>query len=145
MAHSQLPDADERRYPPMNADEERESIDSVTAGIIGAAQKVSSNLGAGFLEKVYENALLIELRAANFRVEAQLPLRIHYAGQLVGEYVADMLVEDKVLIELKAQPEIGAIHRAQCLNYLKASGLSVCLLLNFGKPRLEVKRVVCNF
>jgi GxxExxY protein len=142
---SEKHDADERREPPMNAEDLRVFLDAITGRIIGAAQTVSATLGVGFLERVYENALLIELRTAGLKVAAQLPLKVHYAGQVVGEYVADMLIEDSVLVELKAQPEIGAIHRAQCLNYLRATGLKVCLLLNFGKPKLEIKRIVCNF
>jgi GxxExxY protein len=109
---------------------------------IGCALTVLNTLGAGFLEKVYENALALELRAAGLAVAQQYAARVHYNGALVGEYVADLLVEDVLLVELKTAKALDDAHRMQCTNYLKASGLRLCLLLNFSKPRLEIKRVV---
>lgn len=129
----------------MNADERRLKIDQITEKIIGCAYRVSNDLGAGFLEKVYHNALLIELREAGLATRSEHPINVFYKGRIVGEYYADILVDDLVLVELKAVSALDSIHQAQCLNYLKATGLSVCLLLNFGKPKVEVRRIVRNF
>ena len=109
--------------------------------IIGRAFVVLNTLGVGFLEKVYENALGHELRKAGLSVCQQYNIRVSYDGVIVGVYTADLLVEDTVLVELKATKMLDPIHSAQCLNYLKATGLPLCLLLNFGKSRLEIKRV----
>lgn len=119
---------------------EDERINGVTERIIGCAMKVSNTLGCGFLEKVYENALIHELRKNGLRAEAQQPIRIYYDGVLVGDYFADILVDDLVILELKATTERHEVFTAQCLNYLRATRRPVCLLLNFGKPRLDVKR-----
>lgn len=127
----------------MNADQQR--VNQITEKIIGWAFTVSNALGCGFLEKVYENALAHELRKAGLNVEKQHPIQVRYDGVIVGDYVADMLVEDCVLVELKAVKMLDDIHSAQCLNYLKATGLRVCLLFNFGQPKLEVRRVVHAF
>ena len=97
-------------------------------------------MGAGFLEKVYENALAIELRKNGLEVKQQAPIKVVYEETVVGEYFADLLVSDLVIVELKAVKEISDAFAAQCLNYLKATGLPICLLMNFGKPRVEVKR-----
>ena len=105
---------------------------------------VLHTLGTGFLEKVYENALLQELRKAALAVSQQHPTLVHYDGVVVGQYAVDLLVEHTVLVELKVAKAIDEIHRAQCLNYLKAMGLHLCLLLNFGRPRLEIKRIVLD-
>jgi GxxExxY protein len=118
-----------------------ESLSSITEKIIGSAYTVSNTLGAGFLEKVYENALIIELRKSNLKVDQQKPFVIRYARVVVGEYFADLLVEDKILVELKAQSALDKSHVAQCLNYLKATGLPLALLLNFGTPRVQIKRI----
>ncbi len=104
-----------------------------------------NGLGAGFLEKVYENALAHELRKTGLRVEQQHGITVHYDGVVVGEYAADLLVEDAVLVELKAVKGLDAVHMAQCMNYLKATGHTLCLLINFGTSRVEVKRVVKDF
>lgn len=122
----------------MNADE----VNRVTDRVIGSAFAVSNSLGCGFLEKVYENALAIELREAGMVVEQQSPIAVRYREQIVGEFTADILVDSCVLVELKAVGAVSDVHTAQCLNYLAATGLKVCLLLNFGRPKLEVKRVV---
>jgi GxxExxY protein len=120
-------------------------MDKLSERIIGCAYAVSNGLGAGFLEKVYENALAHELRKSGLRVEQQHGLSVEYDGIIVGEYAADLLVESCVLVELKAVKELDDIHLAQCLNYLKATGLSLCLLINFGKPKADVRRVVNRF
>lgn len=114
----------------------------LTGRIIGSAQMVLLGLGTGFLEKVYERALVHELGKAGLAVSQQHPLVVRYDGVVVGDFTVDLLVESTVLVELKAMKAIDEIHCAQCLNYLKASGLRLCLLLNFGKPRLEIKRFV---
>ena len=127
----------------MDADQRR--LDSITESIIGCAYTVSNALGHGFLEKVYENALAHELSKVGLTVHRQQAIEIRYDGIVVGEYVADLLVEGSVLVELKAVRSLDDQHLAQCLNYLKATGLRVCLLINFGRPRVEIKRVVHQF
>jgi GxxExxY protein len=113
-----------------------------TERIIGAAMKVHNALGAGFLEKVYENALVHELRKMGMAVEQQKPIPVFYDGVCVGDYIADLVVEGKVLVELKSVAGFTDVHAAICLNYLRCANLPVCLLINFGKPRLQVKRFV---
>lgn len=129
----------------MHADERREKLDKITEAIIGCAYTVQSSLGSGFLEKVYENALTHELRKSRLDVFQQHSIKVRYDGIEVGDYVADLLVENHVLVELKAVKGLDDIHRAQCMNYLKATGHTICLLINFGSPKLEVKRIVSNF
>ncbi len=128
----------------MNTDIERTRMlhEQLTETIIGAAIKVANTLGCGFLEKVYENALAHELRKAGLIVAQQVPIAVYYDGVIVGEYVADLVVNGVVILELKACSALENIHSAQCINYLKATGKEVSLLLNFGKPRLEFKRLV---
>jgi GxxExxY protein len=103
---------------------------------------VLNTLGVGFLEKVYENARVHDLRKAGLVVEQQHRVSVHYDGVVVGADAADMLVENAVLVELKTVGALDGVHRAQCMNDLKATGLRRCLLLNFGHPRLEIKRLV---
>jgi GxxExxY protein len=114
----------------------------LTERIIGAAMKVHNSLGAGFLEKVYENAVVHELGKMGLTVEQQKRIPVFYDGVCVGDYVADLVVEAKVLVELKAVAGLTEEFTAICLNYLRCAELGVCLLLNFGKPRLQVKRLV---
>jgi GxxExxY protein len=116
--------------------------DSLTERVIACAFKVQNTLGCGFLEKVYENALLHECRKAGLSVSSQHAICVAYDGVIVGEYAADLFVEGRLLVELKAVKGLDDIHIAQCLNYLKATGNKVCLLLNFGKPELEIRRIV---
>ena len=129
----------------MNADERRLKLDRITERIIGCVYEVSNTLGSGFLEKVYENALTLEIRKNGLNVKQQHGIQVRYDGVVVGEFAADLLVDDKVIIELKATKALDDIHMAQCLNYLKATDLSVCLLINFGKPKAEIRRIVNNF
>jgi GxxExxY protein len=131
--------------PPMNADERREDLDRITEKIISCAHQVSNVLGCGFLEKVYENALVLELRKAGLEVRQQHDAAVYYDSQVVGQYTVDLLVENSVIVELKATSVLDEIHRAQCLNYLRAARLNVCLLINFGQPRLQIKRIVSDF
>jgi GxxExxY protein len=137
--------AGEDTWTQMNADERREELDKLTEAIVGCAFKVSNALGVGFLEKVYENALAVELRRAGLKVQQQYPMKVTYEGTVVGDFAADLLIEESVVVELKALSGIEAVHRAQCLNYLRAAGLRVGLVINFGRPKLEVKRVVNGF
>jgi GxxExxY protein len=123
-------------------DADGKGLNDITGKVIGCAYKVSNTLGSGFLEKVYENALAHELRKAGLQVMQQHGIQVTYDGIVVGDYVADMLVEGRVLVELKAVNALDSIHSAQCLNYLKATGLRLCLLLNFGQPRVQIKRII---
>jgi len=116
-------------------------INQITEIIIGCAFTVSNVLGVGFLEKVYENALSHEIRKKGLEVLQQHIVKVMYDGVVVGDYVPDLLVAGQVLVELKAVKALDEIHLAQCLNYLKATGLHVCLLINFGKSKIEIKRV----
>ncbi len=113
----------------------------LTGEIINRFYKVFNTLGYGFLEKVYEKALKYELEKAGFKVNCQVPINVFYESELVGEYFADLLVENQVIIELKAAETIGEKHEIQLVNYLKATEIEVGLLLNFGeKP--EIKRKI---
>ena len=123
-------------------DNSKDEINSITEKIIGCAYKTTNELGCGFLEKVYENALAYEIRKLDLKVEQQKQIKVFYDKFEVGFYETDLLVEDVVLVELKTVKNLDDVHKAQCLNYLKATGLKICLLINFGNPRVEVKRLV---
>ena len=125
----------------MNTDD-REELNRLSSKVIGAAQKVSSVLGCGFLEKVYENALAVELRNRALSVTQQTAITIRYEQAVVGEYFADIVVNDRLIVELKAVRAFDSIHEAQCINYLRASRLPLCLLMNFARPRLDVRRII---
>jgi GxxExxY protein len=116
-------------------------LDKITEKIIGCAYRVSNNLGIGFVEKVYENAHAHEMRKDGLRVVQQHPIKVVYDGIIVGEFFVDLLVEDRVLVELKAVSELTSEHLAQALNYLRASRLPACLLINFGKPRIQIRHL----
>lgn len=115
--------------------------DALTEQIIGCGYSVLNALGPGFLERVYENALAHELGKRGLRTEQQRPLTVWYDGVVVGEYLTDLLVERVVLVEIKAVKALDDAHLAQCINYLRATGLKTCLLLNFGSSKLGIKRV----
>ena len=117
-------------------------INELTYKINGAIFEVNKVLGAGFLEKVYENALVIEMRGRGLKADSQVPIQIKYKGQVVGEYYADVVVEDKIIIELKAVESLQKIHEAQLLNYLKATKYKIGLLVNFTHPKAEIKRFI---
>ena len=119
-------------------------INDITYAINGAVFEVNRVLGPGFLEKVYENALLIELRSRGLKAEAQVSIKVLYKDDVVGEYIADILVEDSVIVELKTVESLEKIHEAQLLNYLKATGLNIGMLVNFRHPKAEIKRLVHN-
>ena len=131
--------------PPIAADRSRAELDALSRRIIGAAFRVSSTLGQGFLEKVYENSLVLELRRAGLHVEQQRPVQVRYDGEIVGDYVTDILVERAIVLEIKASTGLDRSHYSQCANYLRATGLRVCLLLSFGRSSLELKRIVRNY
>jgi len=117
-------------------------INEITYQIRGAVYEVNKVLGSGFLEKVYERALLVELRSRGLKAECQVSVKVHYKGEVVGEYFADIVVEDQVIIELKAVEQLQKIHEAQLLNYLKATGYKIGLLVNFTHPKAEIKRFI---
>jgi GxxExxY protein len=125
----------------MNADEHG-CLNSLTEKVLAAVFEVSNTLGAGFLEKVYERALLKELIIRGIPAKAQASFPVIYKGQPVGEYFADIIVEDVLVIELKCVERFANEHMAQCLNYLRASGMSICLLVNFQRPKVEWKRII---
>ena len=117
-------------------------INELTYKINGAIYEVNRILGYGFLEKVYENALLLEFIKRNLSAEAQVPIDVKYKGEIVGEYMADIIVENKVILEIKAVKALTSNHEAQILNYLKATGFTIGLLVNFTHPKTEIKRFV---
>ena len=108
--------------------------------VIGAAMKVHSALGPGFLESVYQNALIWELQKSGLKVDAQRPITVHYDGQVVGLFTADVLVNDSLIVGLKANQLLAKAHEVQLVNYLVATGINEGLLLNFGAERLEYKK-----
>ena len=113
----------------------------LTRQIIGVCFEVIGELGAGFLESVYHNALLIALRDAGLRAQSNVPIEVSFRGQKVGMFRANLVVDGKVLVEVKAVRALAREHQAQVINYLKATGLKAGLLANFGSPRLEFKRL----
>ena len=131
--------------PLITIEERRAILDRITETVIGCAHQVSNILGVGFLEKVYENALVIELHHAGLDVTQQRRIEVRYREIPVGDFVADIVVQDRVIIEVKAIKTLEEIHYAQCLNYLRGTNLHECLLVNFGTPRAVIKRVVHNF
>ena len=125
----------------MDADFKDYKYKETTEKIIQSYYRVYNQLGYGFLEKVYENAMVIELKKEKIAVATQSPIKVIYEGEIIGEYFADLLVEDKVIVEIKAAKALVLENEAQLLNYLKATSIEVGLLLNFG-PRPEVKRKI---
>ncbi len=123
----------------MHAD--RNELNDLSRGVIVCAFTVPNTLGAGFLEKVYENALALELRKAGLTVSQQRGVTVTYDGAVVGEYFVVLMVNEVLLVELKTVKALDESLNAQCVNHLKAAGLPLCLLLNFDTPRLELKRV----
>jgi GxxExxY protein len=117
-------------------------INDLTYKINSAIFEVNKILGAGFMEKVYEKALLVEFRSMGLNAKDQVPINVHYKGEIVGEYFADIVVEDTVILELKAVEYLEKVHEAQLLNYLKATKYKVGLLVNFAYPKAVIKRFV---
>lgn len=135
--------------PQMNTDETQiltatkdYSLQPITQQILGAAFEVHNVLGFGFLEKVYQRAMQVELQQRGIRVELEPKLQVQFKGVIVGDYAADLLVADKVIIELKTDPAYQTIHEAQLLNELRGTGIRLGYLINFGRERVEYKRMV---
>jgi GxxExxY protein len=126
----------------MDADRRGCSFEELTEIVIGCAFRVANELGVGFLERVYENALAHELRKAGVEVKQQIPIQVRYDGVIVGDYIVDLLVEDQLIIELKHSKALTDADLAQALNYLKATGKELALLINFGTSRVQVKRAI---
>jgi GxxExxY protein len=124
---------------------ERESLNALLEAVVGAAYEVSNHLGAGFLEKLYERALAKELSLRGIPSTPQVPYGVTYKGQPIGDYVADLVVDGRLLVELKCAERLVNEHLAQCINYLTASGLHLALLINFQHPKVEWRRVVRGF
>ena len=120
----------------------RVELKGITSMVIKCAYTVSNTLGCGFLEKVYEHALLHELLKAGLKAGQQRPIKVHYDGAVVGDYYADLVVEDVVIMELKIVKALDDVHAAQCLNNLKATGFSICPLINFATPQVETKHFI---
>jgi len=127
----------------MNADSQDFKYKEVTEKIIEIFYKVYNKLGYGFLEKIYENALMIEFREIGINAISQFPINVFYKSEIIGEYYADIFVENKVIVEIKASRNLVEEHEAQLLNYLKATDIEVGLILNFG-PKPEVRRKAFN-
>lgn len=119
-------------------------LDQLTYEINGAIFEVNRILGSGFLEKVYENALVFELRKRGIKATSQPPIKVKYKDTIVGEYFADIVADDRVIIELKTVDRIEKIHEAQLINYLKATRLKVGLLVNFKNAKADIKRLVLD-
>jgi len=118
---------------------------TISEKVISCAFEVSNKLGSGFLESVYENALCLELAQNGIEFEQQKTVNVHYRKKVVGNYTTDLLIENKLLIELKAVSQFSKQHEAQLMNYLKATNIKVGLLLNFGTPRLGIRRIVWQY
>jgi GxxExxY protein len=123
----------------------KREFDSLMQTIVGAAYEVGNVLGCGFLEKLYERALVKELTLRGLKVERQVQCPVAYKGEPIGDYFADLVVEGKIIVELKCVDRLGNDHMAQCINYLKATGITIALLINFQRPKVEWKRVVYRF
>jgi len=121
---------------------DKHQFEELSSKIIGAAIEVHRELGPGFLENIYEEALKIEFSGRNLYFDSQKEIKIKYLGTEIGTHRLDLLVEKKIIVELKAVKEFSDIHFAQLRSYLRATGLKVGLLLNFAKPTLEIKRLV---
>jgi len=126
----------------MNSNEKEILHKDLSYKIIGLAMEVHGKLGYGFLEKVYENALMLLFKREGIKAKQQAPIKVLFEEVIVGDYIADNLVEDKIILEPKSLEKISDVHRAQALNYLKATGLHLAIILNFGKNRLEYERFI---
>ena len=126
----------------MNENQDKILYKELSYKIVGLAINVYRELGYGFLEKVYENALMVLLRKEGIQAEAQAPVKVQFEGEVVGDYYADILVEGKIILELKSTEKIIDAHRSQALHYLKATGLRLAMILNFGKAGFAFERLV---
>jgi len=114
--------------------------EDITHKVIGCAYQVYNNLGFGFLESVYRKAMVIEIESSGLRAAQESPLQVRYRDQVVGDFFADLLVEDELIVELKSVERLGKIHEAQLVNYLAATGIDIGLLINFSLTGVDVKR-----
>jgi|APLak6261663012_1056037.scaffolds.fasta_scaffold06667_2 GxxExxY protein len=112
--------------------------------IVGLAMEIHKKLGSGFLEKVYENSLMVLFERENIQIKQQFPINVNFENKIVGNYIADIVVDDKIIIEIKAVESLNNVHKAQLINYLKATGFKVGILLNFGSQSLEHQRFIYN-
>lgn len=119
--------------------------EELTGTILQACFEVSNELGIGYIESVYEKALLIALAQKGLKVQAQIPLKVRFRNVIVGEFIADLIVEEKVLLELKAVDTLVSAHYAQVLNYLKTTGIEVGMVINFGQSKLQYRRFENRF
>jgi GxxExxY protein len=126
-------------------DSEREALNALCEVVVGAFYEVANTLGPGFLEKVYEQALVRELALRGVHAESQVSIPVHYKGATIGVYFADVLIEGKLIVELKCVEKFTDEHFAQCINYLKATGIRICLLVNFQRPKIHWQRIAFNF
>ncbi|MBC8394764.1 MAG: GxxExxY protein [Deltaproteobacteria bacterium] len=126
----------------MNTKKDKILYKDLSYKIVGLAMEVHKKLGYGFLEKVYENALVILFRREGIQSEQQSPIKVYFEGETVGNYVADIFVDNKIILELKCVEKIADVHRAQVLNYLKATKTRLAIILNFAKDKLEYERLV---
>jgi GxxExxY protein len=122
--------------------EEKIAFDELSNKIINLAIRVHKKLGPGFMESIYENALRVDLRKENIKFEQQKGIKVYYEGEEVGIHRIDLIIEDKIIVELKTVKEFEDIHIAQVISYLKATGLKIGLLLNFAKYTLKIKRII---
>ena len=129
------------RIPDPNSHYQQMDRDDLTGCVLNAVFEVANTLGAGFLEKVYHRALTRELKLIGLQASAEVSFPVIYKGRLVGEYYADLVIENTVIVELKCVDRLAKEHVAQCLNYLRAAKLEVCLLVNFQNPKVEWKRI----
>lgn len=127
------------------SDADRVALNTICEGVVGAFYEVANTLGPGFLEKVYEQALIQELSLRGLKAEAQVAIPVRYKGVVIGTYFADVLVEDKLIVELKCVERFSDEHFAQCINYLKAIGKRICLLVNFQRAKVQWQRIAFNF
>lgn len=124
---------------------DKHGYNQVSEAIIGCAFEVANTLGRGFVENIYANALAKELAVQALEVRREFPVKVHYKGDLVGDFFCDLLIEGKIIVEVKAASGLNNLQMTQCLNYLKATGFKLCLLINFGAASVQVKRIVNNF
>jgi len=126
----------------MSTNEDKILYKDLSYKIVGLAMQVHNKLGYGFLEKVYENALIVLFKREGIQVKQQAPITVYFECEVVGDYYADILVEEEIILELKSSEGIIDAYRAQTLNYLKATKLQLAIILNFGKEKLEYERIV---
>jgi GxxExxY protein len=117
-------------------------LNEITYKINGAIFEVNRTLGTGFMESVYEKALMVELKSAGLKAKNQVPIKVRYKGEIVGDFLADIIVEDAIILELKVVEKLQKIHEAQLMNYLKATEMKIGLLVNFTHPKAVIKRFV---